>query len=265
MKKDLLICIAAHFNIDRKKYLECVLQNISDNYKCSYDIIIDTNSNDLDYHWYVMEKDYLFTLFPTTNRPNKITIISHTQLQHPFNLTQLHRQHIKDNIDNYNNFMYIEDDMYVPYANYLAYLEKFKILFPFGYVPSFVRIEMKDDEEFISDVPEQYRINESTLFYCSGKSYVSFKFPYNYCAFWIMPSKELKETMTPGFARLHDSRESAASYVSWELQKTPLIEINKIDDKYFIDESCYSYHLPNTYALMDGYPNGKIKLKEIFI
>lgn len=250
MKKDLLICIAAHYNPDRIKYLTQVLDSISKEYECEYDIIIDTNS-------YQLEQELVGI---------NVEIFVNNNLQHPFHLTQMHRQHMKDHLENYDNFMYIEDDMWVPYENYLQYLNKFKTLFPLGYVPSFVRIEMKDDKEFISDVTEQYRINESTLVDIYGYKFVSFRFPYNYHAFWIMPSKELKETMVPDFfIRLHDSRESAASYINWELQKTPLIEINKIEDKYFIDESCYSYHIPNTYVLMENYPNGKIKLKDIFI
>jgi len=243
---DLLICIACHYNHPngaRLKYLTKVLNNIAITYKCSYDIIIDTNSAYLESALIIEKvKNVKFNL--------------HTNLSHPFNLTWKHRKHIKENIDNYENFMYIEDDMLVPYENYLNYLENFKLLYP-KYVPSFIRIEEKEGENFVSDAPKQVPLNVIEI---GNKSFCELPFLLNYHAFWIMPGKELKESMKDNFVNETDGREFAAMYVGWSLGKPTLVEI----ENNLISEKCYSYHLPNNYALGDGL-NGKIKPENIFL
>lgn len=241
MKKDLLVCIAFHYNhpSDRIDYILEVIRNYQNNYN-SFDIIIDTNSKYIEH----------------TLRIENVKVALHENLQHPFHLTWMHRKHIKDNIDNYDNFMYVEDDMLVPYENYLNYLENFKLLWPRA-VPSFVRIEENNGEQFISDVPKQQQLH---IHHINGKQFHSFTFPYSYHAFWIMPAKELKETMNNEFVQLSDGREFAASHVAWGLNKMPMVELENGQ----ISKKCYSYHLPNNYATSPGTPNGKIKPENIF-
>ncbi len=178
-KGSLLICIAFHYAPERIKYLDKVLNELLTNYHGNIHIIIDTNTFDLE----------------PLNSNGRIQVFVHENLEHPFHLTWMHRKHIKHSIDAFDNFMYVEDDMLIPYENYLNYLENFKLLWP-NYVPSFVRIEQKDGENFISDIPEQQELNKVEI---GGKSFNEFKFPYNYHAFWIMPQKELKETMKDDF------------------------------------------------------------------
>src|SRR6185503_19269888 len=168
-----------------------------------------------------------------------------------------HRHHIKDNIDNYENFMYIENDILVPYENYLNYLENFKLLYP-KYVPSFIRIEEKGGVEYVSDVLEKQNLNVISI---GDKVFTALPFPYNYHGFWIMPQKELRESINEDFIMLSDGREFNAMWVGWGLGKPALVEIENGQ----VSEKCYSYHLLNNYALANGCKNGKIKAKEIFI
>lgn len=245
MRKSLLICIAFHYVPDRIKYLLEVLDSFVLEYNIDLYIIIDTNSPvKIEGLKHFLYKD-------------KIKVVVHKDLKHPFHLTWCHRKHIKDNIDNYDNFMYIEDDIYLPFENYLNYLENFKILYP-KYVPGFVRIEKKEAFKFISDVPKKQIREEVGI---GGKQFHSFPFPINYHAFWIMPSKELKESMKDNFVQYTDGREFAAMYVGWELGKSVMVEL----ENGLISNKCYSYHLPNNYALSEGHPNGKIKIQEVFI
>lgn len=250
MKKYLLVCIAHHYSLDRLAYLMYNVLHIISDYGNDVKIIIDTNS------------DYLLNTYFSTH--SNVEVFVHNDLLHPFHLTWWHRQHIKDNIDNYYNFMYVEDDIYLPFANYISYLEKFKMLWP-TYVPSFIRVEKKDSIEYMSDVPEKHKIKESDIINIEGRKFISFRFPHNYHGFWIMPAQELKETIKNDFVKFTDGREFAASYTAWELGKKPLVEIYEKDGKYFISPSCYSYHLPNNYALSKDSPNGKIKVEDIFI
>ena len=247
MKKDLLIAIAFHYAPERIKYLDAVLKNIYDNYKCTFDIIIDSNMWDIEELNGKMN-NYVFT---------------HPNLLHPFHLTMCHRQHFVYQIERYDNFAYFEDDMLLPYENYLSYLEKFKFMYP-KYVPSFIRLEFKEGEAYVSDVPVAQQIKDVVIF--EGRTFFALPFPFHYHGFWIMPQKELKESLTASFTKLDDSRERAATYPMWELKKRGLIEITDVSGKWQVAENCYSYHLPNNYALNTGdFPNGKLLVKDIFI
>ncbi len=239
MKKDLLITIACHYNHpneERFDFLWEVLKNIQDNYKCDFDIIIDTNSAYLAY----------------TVRRKNVTMVLHENLEHPFHLTWCHRQHIKDNIDNYENFLYTEDDMMLSFENYLNYLENFKLLWP-EFVPSFIRVEKHDDEDFVADIHNPIHLNMA--YAIGGKRFAELKPLDNYSAMWLMPQKELKESMKDDFVKLSDGREFAASYVAWTLEKPTLVETENLK----VSTKCYSYHLPN------NAPNVNLKVGDIFI
>jgi len=242
MKKDsLLVCIAFHYVPERVKYLNFILCALVEEYLpnekvAPLHIIIDTNTKDIEWFY---------------ENHRQITVCVHENLEHPFHLTWKHRQHIKDNIDNYETFMYVEDDMYVPYENYLNYLQNFKMWWP-QYVPSFIRVEEKNNEKFVADINEKQPLN---IISNSGRQFTFLPFLQNYHAFWIMPAKELKETMKEDFVRLTDGREFAAMYVGWELGLQTLIEIE--DNK--VSKKCYSYHLPN------NAPNVNLKVEDIFL
>lgn len=239
----LLVCIAAHYAPERIKYLERVLEELK-TYQCEVSIIIDSNAE----------------------IPNHTSFV-HKDLQHPFHLTQMHRQHFKDYITNfsfdqteYDWFMYIEDDMLLPWENFLSYTEKLPKLWP-GYVPSFIRIEEKDGGQYISDVTDRQQAN---FIWIDNRPFIALPFPQHYHAFWIAPQWVLKQTINEDFTKLHDSRERSASYLMWELHKKGLLEVENRDGKFQIKEDCYSWHLPNNYIDSDM-KNGKIKVKEIFI
>jgi hypothetical protein len=74
-----------------------------------------------------------------------------------------------------------------------------------------------------------------------------------------MPQKQLKESINSKFTDLNTSRENAASYPMWTLNKKPLIKIENNE----ISELCYSYHLANNYAPNPNTPFGKIEVKDI--
>lgn len=270
MKKSLLVCIAFHYNPDRVQYLTKVLSSFINEYECTKHIIIDTNVESLPPEC-------------TLNNHPDIEVVSHTSMEHPFHTTWFHRGHMKRNIDNYENFFYLEDDMYVPYKNYLNYLDNFRLLWP-NHVPSFVRIEEFNGDRYITDATERQHANPVQI---CGKWFCNLKNPYH--AFWIMPQKELKETLIEDFIRTSDSRVTAASYPMWELNKEPVVELQfeKLVasrelaasflmwglikkplvqmDRHSISELCYSFHLPNNYANCPDSIHGKIKPENIFL
>lgn len=232
--KDLLICVAHHAAPDRLQYLLRVLEAFAE-YELSLDILIDTNAAGLDV------------------RGKNITTVHHTSFDHPFFLTWMHRRHMKDRIEDYHAFAYFEDDILLPFENFDHYQTRFGLLWP-DYAPGFIRVEKYKGEEYAVDVTKRQPCFAVRTFHTALRQ------PYH--GFWIMPQKALKETMTPDFVRLSDSREAAASYPMWGLGKTVLVQI---DDEGKVIRECFAYHLSNSYASCPTSPHGKIKVSDIFL
>lgn len=229
----LLVCIAAHYSEDRIQYLSKVIANLRQ-YQCEVDIFIDCDTS-----W-----PYLGWQYQNHLHPN---------LSHPFHLTLMHREHFKRELDNYDWFAYIEDDILIPWENFLSYTKKFVQLWP-TQVPSFVRVEEKDGELYLTDIKDR-QDRKNIIKDISGKHFLQLYFPQNYNGFWIASQGAMRNNMRPDFTKLHTYREKAASYLMWELHKPGLLEI----ENGHIKEDCYAYHLPNNYVT-----DKSIKVKEIF-
>ena len=243
--KKLLICIPNYFNPERSKYLNNILGRFI-SYGIDTTIFIDTNSED--------------TVLSVPH-DERILIYVHKGLKHPYHLTWIHRQHFKNCIDTYDYFMYIEDDIDIPFENFVEYLNNFYLLWP-KYVPSFIRIEEKENIKYVVDQQKIQKISESKIVQTDSKKFILLSRPYH--AFWIMPQKELKQTMIKDFIKYNICREMAASYPIFQLNKTPLV---MLDETNKISPLCYSYHLPNTYVNIEGNEHkfGRIKVKDLVI
>jgi hypothetical protein len=157
--------------------------------------------------------------------------------------------------------MYLEDDMDLPYENFVNYLENFNMMWP-HFVPSFVRVESDASGElFSSDHLLVHNLQRSQLAQAGSKRFMRLHMDYN--ALWIMPRDALVPTIKDWFARWETSghiRETAASYILWELMVPGLYEVSS-EGK--ISEKCYVYHLPNNYVNAEGTPLGKMSLKRL--
>lgn len=242
MDKKLLICIAYHYNPNKLTYLKSVLDNFL-GYNLDTTIFVDTNSYE--------------TVDSLLDYPN-VFVYVHTKLKHPHHLAWIHRQHMESLLDDFDYFMYIEDDIIIPFENFKVYLNNFENLFP-SYIPSFIRLEHKKEDLFIVDVQKRVNLSEKEIISINNKNFITLERPYH--AFWIMPSKELKESITNDFVRYNECREMAASYPMSELKKRPLIMLD--GDK--ISSLCYSFHLPNNYVNMEGLGHkfGRIKIEDL--
>lgn len=233
--KNLLVCLSHHSAPGRIEYLRAVIENLLEEYALSLDIIVDTNVPQL------------------LDVPGEgaVTIVSHSNLEHPFWLTWCHRKHMAQRIDEYEWVAYFEDDMLLPFVNFQAYVRHWEMLWP-AFVPGLVRVEKHNGEQWCVDQtqhqPLQHRIPH----------FVALTQPYQAC--WLMPRQALKETMGPGFVRLSDSREVAASYPMADLGKTALVQV----DGGHITRESLVYHISNSYAPCPTSPHGKIRIADIF-
>jgi len=227
----LLICIAFHYVPERYKYLKTVLLRFIETYKINIHIHIDTNSEE---SITLVRND-----FNTYLDSGGISIHTHTNLQHPFLLTWMHRLFMASNINNFELFMYLEDDIDIPFENFIRYIENIEILYPARY-PAFFRIEKQDSEKYWVDGPANIiRYNE--IIELNGRRFLSLKSSYHAC--WAMRQKDLGELINdnfinprfidPAILELHKNtgwnswgiREIAASYPLYSLNKQCFVEI----------------------------------------
>jgi len=237
-KSKILICICHHFDENRIPNLIKLIDNYR-SYNANVFISIDTNN----------EKIFSFI----NENKNFLEIKIHKSLDHPYSLATMHRSNMLEKIENFDYFLYIEDDMLISEKNFLEYLNNFQILYPIGCVPSFIRIEKFNDELRVVDL-EKEEVNRPIL-EVKNKRFVNLTNPYH--AFWILPKKELIESIDYKFTNNHCigncNREHMASYVMWGLNKTPyvLLEGNRFS------ELSYSFHLSNNYAPNQNVMYGK--------
>ena len=156
----------------------CYVNKIIDEtniYEIETDIYIHTNNENL-----------------TSDQLNKyengsINIVCHDLSNiHPYYLTWKCRDLMKQQKDEYDIFMYIEDDILVPYKAIEYWLKYNEHLIDMNYNLGFVRIEVKNNEEYITDLMRQ---QFDTIIKLNGEDYcINNKNPY--CAFWIYNKKE---------------------------------------------------------------------------
>lgn len=233
--RDLLITIAHHSAPGRLQYLRRMLGEFA-RYELSHDILIDTNVAGLDV------------------RGDNVQTVHHDSLAHAFHLTWQHRKHMRARIDRYRWLLYLEDDLLLPFSNFQRYQENFALLWP-KYVPSFLRVETLEGVEFALDVTDRQQLKPIQV---GERTFTILSQPYHAC--WCMSQAALRECITPEFDRVSESREVAASFPMWELNKTPLLQIegNQVSKK------CLVSHLPNNYVSCSTSPHAKIKVEDAF-
>lgn len=222
----------------------------TNNYEFITDIYIHTNNKDLN-------KD-IFNKY--TNGIIKIICHDLTNIN-PYYLTWKCRDLLKKQKNDYDIFIYIEDDILVPYKAIKYWLKYSPKLISLNYNLGFLRIETdKNNTEFITDLDGQQFdtiINLNNNYYCLNN-----KNPY--CAFWIYTKEEFNKFVNSKYYdcnnNIHEKyciREKSAIGLtnSYLITLIPIINNNLIDD-------CKIYHMPNNYVLNKYSLFGTIKFDD---
>jgi hypothetical protein len=207
-------------------------------------IIIDTNKIDS----LVAEESFQEFILD-----GRMRIVTHPFLEHPFYLTWCHRAHMKEHLEKYDVFMYVEDDIDVPLSSMKRYLENMALLQELDSenVPVFLRVEKKDGVRYNSDAEEVQKIPRSKIRTVEGRRFVTdLGHPLPYHALWICPQTQLREWIPENFVRWDTSREMAASFLIWEKRKQHYLELDEKEDR--VAETSLCYHLPNNYVYSNG-------------
>lgn len=251
MNKKILLCIPFFYKMERLEYLKKVLDEYLYNY-VDYDmtIVIDTNKKKL--------KDVIFMCY---NDKYNIIINVHDNLEHNYLLTWQHRNYMCKYKDDFDIFIYSEDDMLIPYINFVDYMDKFDALWEQNCIPNFIRVEEYNGVLYNPD--NLYSTKIKAAYSVQNKLYYGLNNPHD--AFWIMPKNAFNESIdlfnidkptlncsTGGFDC--DLRTRIANYPIMALGKTALVEITQ---NLQIAKTCYAYHLPNNYACVNADIEGK--------
>lgn len=222
---------------ERIRYVNQIIRE-TNQYDHVTDIFIHTNNPDLQ----------ATTFEPYTN--GSIEIVWHDLSGiHPYFLTWKCRDLLREQRNDYDVFMYIEDDILVPCKAIDYWLEYHEPLIHKGYNLGFVRIEIDEQgEEYITDLHGE-RLDTLGLLennvYC-----VNNKNPY--CAFWIYDKHEFNRFVDSKYYDIrhipdYGVREMSAiglHGITNYWYKNTLIPV--IDGKLHCD--CRVYHTPNNYV-----------------
>jgi hypothetical protein len=165
----------------------------------------------------------------------------------------------------YDIFMYIEDDILVPYTAIKYWLKHNPILKKVNGNVGFVRIELENDTEYITDL---FGENLDTITYIGDQIYcVNNKNPY--CAFWIYDKEDFHRfanseyyDMNHYVYSIYGTREKSAiglhgSHMKWF--NATLIPVR--NNNQLIDD-CRIYHMPNNYVIDKTTTLASVKFEE---
>jgi len=242
--------ICFYFLIDRIICINNIIDE-TNQYKYTTDIFIHTNNIDLHKGMF-------------NNYTNGYIEIIYHDLSNidPFYLSWKCRELLQQQRNEYDIFMYIEDDILVPYKAIQYWLEYNQKLLEMNYNLGFVRIEVEDGIEYITDL---YGEIFDTFIYLNEKKYcVNNKNPY--CAFWIYNKNEFNNFVNSKYYNINNIsgyyiREQSSiglHGINTDYYKNTLIPI--VNNK--LIEECKIYHMPNNYVLNKNTPFATIKFNE---
>ncbi len=177
--------------------------------------------------------------------------------EHPFYLTWKCRGLLKEQKDQYDAYIYIEDDILIPVSAIEYWFQNKEKVMKYGYNLGFLRIEVDSNGiEHTSDIamsPEGVSQQLHKIVYLEDKKYI-LNDQNTYCASWIYDKEEFSKFVESSFydtrnIRGYGIREKSAiglhgKHTPW--YKGTLIPLLKDNQ---LDPGCRIYHLPNNYLL----------------
>ena len=243
--------IAFFFVESRLQYLNKMIAN-TNSYKFTTDIFIHTNT------------ELPLSMF-TRYTNGKFEVIVHDLTGiHPFYLTWKCKDLLTKQKDDYDIFMYTEDDMLIPFTTIQYWLQYKSLLTPLRYNLGFLRIETDGNTEFVTDQTPGDRLHTKVVI--NESEFVKNDRPY--CAFWIYDKEMFNHFVsTDGWKKSKiDNEGYIRLYIAFGMQDRIY---NKFDSTVIpligstLDERCKVYHLPNNYV-NSGY-HASVKFNEILL
>lgn len=235
MSKCMCIHICFFYIDNRLQYIRRILEE-TNQYPYTADIFIHTN--ELGKH--------IESLIKNIYKNGKLFIIEHDfSNEHPFYLSWKCRDLLKLQKNDYDIFMYIEDDILVP-KKAIAYWEKYRVKIPATLNLGFLRIEIDDNgNEYVTDL--RNKLNKTMENYILNDENP-------YCAFWIYDKETFGKWVD---SSLYDIK----NIVGYEIRESSAIGLHGLHTNWYnatvlpcdensitrIHPDCRIYHMPNNY------------------
>lgn len=267
----LLVHIPFHYSPQRLPFLHQVVRNFQTYDLAHIDIVVDSNQ--------ASTRSALDSL----SLPPfiQIAIAVHGSLKHPFDLTWVHRPAMATQLPNYDYFLYLEDDILIPWPSFLAHLEDQNRLTGSGYSRGFLRLERDHQgRHFLADFSEP--MQKPAILQWGGAAFIQPKYPY--CACWLYHRSQMAEFIASSYwpeanynhcnppwakgkGRLF-KREKAAfgmAYLPQDQIPGPHRVVLPFDSqRQMIDPKAWIYHLPGNYLQDPVSHFGKIPVDRLF-
>jgi len=245
--------ISFYFVTERINYINTIIDE-TNTYEYTTDLFIHTNT--LDVH------ESTFTKY--TN--GSIKIIYHdVSTIDPFLLTWKCRDLLEQQKNDYDIFMYIEDDILVPWKAIKYWMERNEKLIELNYNLGFVRIEIENNTEYITDL---HGVKFDTIITIEDTNYcVNNKNPY--CAFWIYNKNEFNKFVNSPYYKV-------SNILTYGTREKSAVGLHGVDTPWYTNtlipimnnkliEDCKIYHMANNYVVNRYTPFATIKFDEALI
>lgn len=147
------------------------------------DLWIDTNTDQLSRE--------------TARLPGKYQIAVWDRLDHPFKLTWMHRTAMQERLDDFDAFMYLEDDIIIPHKTMQRWLQETPRLAAHGFLPGFLRVE-ENHAGMLMLADYRVRLGRSCITRLDGRPYLNTPYPYQAC--WVYDAAQMRELAAlPGY------------------------------------------------------------------
>lgn len=176
-------------------------------------------------------------------------------LDHPYKLTWAHREHMRARLDDYDVFMYVEDDIFIPAATFSYWLAEKERLKKHGFLPGFLRVELDRAGRVMASDYEAH-VSRDKIIELDNRKYLATHRPYQAC--WLY-DKEMMEQFVgsdsfqsgyEGYVKIGSIRENAAIGMAYHappegFSSRHLLALNERGE---ISSETFVFHLPSNYG-----------------
>lgn len=256
----LLAHVAFHYSPQREKYLAEVVRNFIAyrEHLQHVSVVIDTNTEET--------RARLQPLLQ--GLPFSVEVRCHEDLPHPFALTRAHRQHMQEQVNAgaFDVFMYLEDDIVIPWRSFAAWLADNACVYRAGYLRGFLRVEKAEDGRVVA-VDFKTVTSDPVFFRIGTRYYFVPEYPYHAC--WVYDRVQMRDFMASGVWKDRDDaphmmRERAAFGMATWGSRFHGKTVVPVEPDGTIPEEAFNYHVPNNYCADPDSPFAKIPIDELF-
>jgi hypothetical protein len=177
----------------------------------------------------------------------------------------------------YSHFIYLEDDIYLTFRNFIYFLQYRAALATRRLIPGYLRVEFKHSDRLLysSDAVTSTRITDANIVEVDGCTFVSHNYPY--CALFVMDREMIEEYVSSRSFDFEKSKEvsdwttspRAAMGLCWDNPPAGFIHryVLPIDPVTLVPlPFSFVEHLPNNYANSETVEYlGKLRVDQVIV